>query len=204
MRLLAAAKALAATILVASLAGCVSTGNAKHPYRTWTLHEWAFGHQRYTPEERVEARCRYRNRLPGGARTGFSRQCRLEAAEKFGMGINAAMYGTLCVIEKCREVAYAADYRAEVRERKDDEMRFIKRHLCRAERALFSDEVGPFRAAVAQAVAARPAGDLAAYVRAVDEAGRVSGIYWAHFADRMQAVPEVGLDRCVASWDGPS
>lgn len=89
------------------MSGCISTGDPNHPVRAWTPHEWVFGHQRYTPDERAYARCVYRNRKPDGSRTGFSRMCRLKAAEQFPMGVNAAAYASLCVREECNKMVAA-------------------------------------------------------------------------------------------------
>jgi hypothetical protein len=88
---------------------CTSTGNPSHPVKFIGWHQLAFGHDKYTSIEAIEARCRYRNRRPDGRLTGFSRQCRIEAAKHFPMGINCAMYATGCVIERCGALAATWD-----------------------------------------------------------------------------------------------
>lgn len=98
---------VAVLLLTLISSACVSTGDPEHPVRLWTAHEWLYGHEKYTPEEKVFARCRFRNRLPDGTRSGFQRACRLRAAELFPMGgINQAMYATACQIESCAAVAF--------------------------------------------------------------------------------------------------
>lgn len=98
--------ALVATFLIAIafLSGCSSTGNPDHPIRLHSWHEIVFGHTKYTPEEKVFARCRYWNKNPDGSHTGFQRECRLEAAQ-YPMGVNAAMFAAMCVIDKCHKLA---------------------------------------------------------------------------------------------------
>lgn len=96
-------------LILAFLCGCSSTGNPSHPISFIGWHQLAFGHDKYTPVQKIEARCRYFNQFPNGEHTGFSRACRLKAASEFGMGINSAMYATMCVIDKCYVMASTWD-----------------------------------------------------------------------------------------------
>lgn len=96
-------------IIIAALlfvfSGCTSTGDANGPIRFHSWQEIVFGHSKYTPEEKVYARCRYRNRMPDGSRTGFLRACRVKAAEQFANGIDSAMWTTMCVMDECQKLA---------------------------------------------------------------------------------------------------
>ena len=96
--------------------GCISTSSpdpADSPIRLLGWRELVLGHPKYTPEEKANERCRYRNRLPDGTRSGFQNYCRREAA-KYPMGINAAMYSTSCVIDMCRAKIDQWDFEARV------------------------------------------------------------------------------------------
>ena len=93
-------------ICIINIAGCcISTGNPSHPVDFYGWRYYLYGHEKYTPEERAMSRCQYLNRLPDGSRSGFSHLCRVKAT-RFPMGINAAMYGELCVIEECGKAIY--------------------------------------------------------------------------------------------------
>jgi hypothetical protein len=98
--------ALLLTLLLL-LAACASTGDPAHPVKFYGWRYYAFGHERYTPDEAAYARCVYRHRLPDGSRTGFSRRCRREAV-RFPVGVNQAMFASLCEMRLCHAVAVQA------------------------------------------------------------------------------------------------
>jgi hypothetical protein len=81
---------------------CTSTGNPDHPIKFYGWRFYLYGHEKFTPAERAFSRCYYRNRLPDGSRSGFSRLCRVKAAEQgVPMGINAAMFASACKMNLC-------------------------------------------------------------------------------------------------------
>jgi hypothetical protein len=102
-------------LCIASLAaiGCASTGDRDHPVHFYGWRYYILGHEKYSPREAAYARCVYRNRLPDGERSGFSRQCRL-LATRFPQGINSAMYASSCIMERCHKaVAHISNVLAE-------------------------------------------------------------------------------------------
>lgn len=94
-------------LVIFLMIGCTSTGNDSHPVKFIGWHQLALGHDKYTPQERDESRCRFRNRLPDGSKSGFIKICRNQSADiGIQLGINSAMYETTCVINMCREAIH--------------------------------------------------------------------------------------------------
>lgn len=100
-------KLLLLSVLLVTFA-CTSTGTPNHPIKFYGWRMYLYGHEKYTPEEKIYARCLYRNRLPDGSKTGFHKSCSIESTQ-FPMGINRAMYVTGCVMEKCTDLALKED-----------------------------------------------------------------------------------------------
>lgn len=96
---------LALLLIVVSVVclSCTSTGNDEHPVKFIGWHQLAYGHDKFTPQEKDENICRFRNRLPDGRKSGFSKICRRSSV---GTGINLAMAETGCVISMCREAIH--------------------------------------------------------------------------------------------------
>lgn len=101
-------KKISPMLLLLAFVACTSTGNPQRPIKFYGWRFYLYGHEKYTVEEHIYYSCLYHNRLPNGSKTGFHKICSVEAT-RFPSGINAAMYVTGCIMEKCEAMALKED-----------------------------------------------------------------------------------------------